>query len=84
MYFKIEKLEPGEKQQLPAPEGVVTDRNYFLEIEYLGDRIGKRVEEVKGNMFASPSDKKTIEAYTQSIYQELAKMRYDVLKLEEE
>lgn len=84
VYFKIEKLEPGEKQQLPAPEGVVTDRNYFLEIEYLGDRIGKRVEEVKGNMFASPSDKKTIEAYTQSIYQELAKMRYDVLKLEEE
>ena len=84
VYFKIEKLEPGEKQQLPDPKGVVTNRNYFQEIEYLADRIGKRVEEVKGNMFVSPSDKKTIEAYAQSIYQELARMRYDVLKLEEE
>lgn len=84
VYFKIEKLEPGEKQQLPNPKGVVTNRNYFLEIENLGDHIGKRVEEVKSNMFVSPSDKKTIEAHAQSIYQELAKMRYDVLKLEEE
>ena len=64
--------------------GAVTDRNYFLEIESLADRIGKRVDEVKENMFASPADKKTLEEYAKTIYQELARMRYDVLKLEEE
>ena len=84
VYFKIEKLQPGEQQVLPDPKGVVTDRNYFLEIEFLADRIGKRVEEVKDNMFVSPTDKKTVEAYAQTMYQELAKMRYEVLKLEEE
>ena len=84
VYFEIEKLKTGEQQQLPTPKGTVTDRNYFLEIEYFSDRIGKRVEEVQGNMFVSPSDKKTMETYAQAIYQELAKMRYDVLKLEEE
>ena len=84
VYFKIETLEPGQKQQLPDPKGVVTDRNYFLEIEYLGDQIRKRVEEVKGNMFVSPTDKKTMEAFAQTRYHELAKMRHDVLKLEEE
>ena len=84
VYFEIEKLKTGEQQQLPTPKGTVTDRNYFLEIEYFSDRIGKRVEEVQGNMFVSPADKKTMETYAQAIYQELAKMRYDVLKLEEE
>ena len=84
VYFEIEQLKIGEQQQLPTPKGTVTDRNYFLEIEYFSDRIGKRVEEVQGNMFVSPSDKKTMETYAQAIYQELAKMRYDVLKLEEE
>jgi hypothetical protein len=84
VYFKIEKLAKDEKQQLPNPKGIVTDRNYFLEIEFLGDHIRKRVEEVKDNMFVSPADKKTIEAFAQIRYQELAKMRYDVLKLEEE
>ena len=84
VYFEIEQLKTGEQQQLPTPKGTVTDRNYFLEIEYFSDRIGKRVEEVQGNMFVSPSDKKTMETYAQAIYQELAKMRYDVLKLEEE
>jgi MoxR-like ATPase len=82
--FEIEKLAPGEKQQLPPPKGVVTNRNYFLEIEYLGDRIGKRVDEINDNLFVSPLDKKTMEEYAKTIYQELAKMRYDVLKLEEE
>ena len=84
VYFKIETLAPGEKQPLADPMGVVTDRNYFLEIEALADRIGKRVDEVKENMFASPADKKTLEEYAKTIYQELARMRYDVLKLEEE
>ena len=84
VYFKIEKLAKDEKQQLPNPKGIVTDRNYFLEIEFLGDHIRKRVEEVKDNLFVSPADKKTIEAFAQIRYQELAKMRYDVLKLEEE
>ena len=84
VYFKIETLEPGEKQQFPDPKGVVTNRNYFLEIEYLGDCIRKRVEEINGNMFVSPTDKKTLEEYAKMRYQELAKMRYDVLKLEEE
>ena len=84
VYFEIEKLKTGEQQQLPTPKGTVTDRNYFLEIEYFSDRIGKRVEEVQDNMFVSPADKKTMETYAQAIYQELAKMRYDVLKLEEE
>ena len=84
VYFKIEKLGPGEKQQLPDPKGVVSDRNFFLEIEYLADRIGKRVNEVSDNFFVSPADKKTIETYAQTIYQELAKTRREVLKLEEE
>ncbi len=84
VYFKIEKLAKDEKQQLPKPKGVVTGRNYFLEIEFLGDHIRKRVEEVKDNMFVSPADKKTIEAFAQIRYQELAKLRYEVLKLEEE
>ena len=84
VYFKIETLEVGEKQQLPERKGVVTDRNYFLEIEFIGDRIGKRVEEINGNMFVSPTDKKILEEYAKMRYQELAKMRYDVLKLEEE
>ena len=84
VYFKIETLGPGEKQQLTAPQGIVSDHNYFLEIEHLADSIDKRVKEVKENMFVSSSDKKTIEDYAKSIYQELAKMRYDVLKLEEE
>ncbi len=84
VYFEIEKLKTGEQQQLPTPKGTVTDRNYFLEIEYFSDRISKRVEEVQDNMFVSPADKKTMETYAQAIYQELAKMRYDVLKLEEE
>ena len=84
VYFEIEQLKTGEQQQLPTPKGTVTDRNYFLEIEYFSDRIGKRVEEMQDNMFVSPADKKTMETYAQAIYQELAKMRYDVLKLEEE
>ena len=84
VYFKIETLEVGEKQQLPERKGVVTDRNYFLEIEFIGDRIGKRVEEINGNMFVSLTDKKILEEYAKMRYQELAKMRYDVLKLEEE
>ena len=83
VYFKIEKLEPGERQQLHAPMGVAINRNYYLEIESLGDLIGKRVEEVKGNMFISSVDKKTIEAFAQTRYQELAKMRYDVQKMYE-
>ena len=83
VYFEIEKLKTGEQQQLPTPKGTVTDRNYFLEIEYFSDRIGKRVEEVQDNMFVSPADKKTMETYATAIYQEMAKMRYDVLKLEE-
>lgn len=84
VYFKIEKLEAGEKQQLPDTVGIVTNRDYFLEIEYLGDRIRKRVEEVNDNLFISQIDKKTMEEYANTRYQELAKMRYDVLKLEEE
>ncbi|MBO4820525.1 MAG: AAA family ATPase [Prevotella sp.] len=84
VYFKIETLAPGEKQQLADPMGEITDRNYFLEIESLADRISKRVEEVKENMLASPTDKKTLEDFAKTIYQELARMRYDVLKLEEE
>lgn len=84
VYFKIEKLEPGEKQQLPDPEGIVTNRNYFLEIEYLSDCIGKRVQEVNDNMFVSPADKKTLEEFVKARYLELAKLRYDVTKLEEE
>lgn len=84
VYFKIETLQPGAKQRLPDPVGTVSNRNYFLEIEYFGDRIKKRVEEVKDNMFVSPTDKKTVEEFAKERYQELAKMRYDVLKLEEE
>ena len=84
VYFKIEKLEAGEKQQLPDTVGIVTNRDYFLEIEYLGDRIRKRVEEVNDNLFISQIDKKTMEEYANTRYQELAKMRYDMLKLEEE
>ena len=84
VYFKIEKLEADEKQQLPEPVGIVTNRNYFLEIESLGERIRKRVEEVNDNMFISQIDKRTLEEYANTRYQELAKMRYDMQKLEEE
>ena len=83
VFFEIEKLKPGEEQQLPEEKGVVSDRNYFLEIESLGDRIRKRVEEINGNMFGSPTDKKTLEEFAKMRYQELAKMRFDVLKIED-
>ncbi len=83
-YFLIEKLGAGETQQLPRPTGMVSDRNYFLEIEYLGDCIGKRVEKVNNNMFVSQADKKCMEEFVRSRYQELARMRHDVLKLEED
>ncbi len=83
VFFEIEKLKPGEEQQLPKEKGVVSDRNYYLEIESLGDRIRKRVEEINGNMFGSPTDKKTMEEFAKMRYQELAKMRFDVLKIED-
>ena len=56
----------------------------YLEIESLGDSIRKRVEEVNDNMFISQIDKRTLEEYANTRYQELAKMRYDMQKLEEE
>ena len=83
VYFEIEKLKRGEGQQLPAKTGKMSDHNYFSEIEFLVDHIRKREEEVLTNMFVSTQDKEAVQEYYKALYKELAKLRFDVLKLEE-
>ena len=82
VYFKLEKLAKGEKQELPTEKGSITSRDYYNEIDSLADRISKREFEVKNNISISSEDKKAIDDVVKSIYKELAVMRQDTQKLE--
>ena len=83
VYFELEKLARGEKQELPTEKGCVTSRDYYSEIDYLAANISKREFEVKNNIAISAEDLKAVDEVAQSIYKELALMRQDTQKLEE-
>ena len=79
--FEIEKLAPGEQQQLPVARGKVSDRNYFAELDELGDKVRKREEEIRGNIFLSKDDRDELTGYLKGFYQEMALTREEIGKL---
>ena len=81
--FEIEKLAPGEQQQLPVARGKVSDRNYFAELDELGDKVRKREEEIRGNIFLSKDDRDELTGYLKGFYQEMALTREEIGKLDD-
>jgi hypothetical protein len=81
--FEIEKLAPGEQQQLPVARGKVSDRNYFAELDELGDKVLKREEEIRGNIFLSKDDRDELTGYLKGFYQEMALTREEIGKLDD-
>jgi MoxR-like ATPase len=81
--FEIEKLAPGERQQLPVARGKVSDRNYFAELDELGDKVRKREEEIRGNIFLSKDDRDELTGYLKGFYQEMALTREEIGKLDD-
>ena len=80
--FQIEKLAPGEKQQLPAAKGKVSDRDYYAELDELADKVRRREQDIRGNIFLSKDDHSELTNYLKGFYQEMALTREEIGKLD--
>ncbi|MCR4852665.1 MAG: AAA family ATPase [Prevotella sp.] len=80
--FKIETLAPGEKQKIPVAKGAVSERDYYAELDTLGDKIRKHEADIKGNIFLSDDDRKELDEYLKGLYSEIALTRHEVEKVE--
>lgn len=81
--FKIEKLAPGEKQKIPVAKGKPTERDYYAELDSLGDKVRKREEAVGENIFLSEDDRKALKDYLKGLYSEISLTRQEVENLDE-
>ena len=81
--FEVEKLKPGEKQQIPVAKGKVTDRDYYSELETLGDRVRTREKGILGNIFLSEDDCREVADYLKGLYNEIALTRQELEKLDD-
>ena len=81
--FEVEKLKPGEKQQIPVAKGKVTDRDYYSELETLGDRVRTREKGILGNIFLSDDDRREVADYLKGLYNEIALTRQELEKLDD-
>jgi len=81
--FEIEKLGRGEEQKIPVIKENASGRDYFTELETLSDKVRKREEEIKGNIFLSPDDDRELSDYLKGVYTEMAKTRGELAKLDE-
>ena len=81
--FEVEKLKPGEKQQIPVAKGSVSDRDYEGELDALGDKVRKREEGIMGNIFLSDDDRREVGDYLKGLYHEMALTRQELEKLDD-
>ena len=81
--FEVERLKPGEKQQIPVAKGKVTDRDYYSELETLGDRVRTREKGILGNIFLSDDDRREVADYLKGLYNEIALTRQELEKLDD-
>ena len=81
--FEIEKLKPGEKQQIPVAKGKETGRDYHGELDVLGDKVRKREEGILGNIFLSEDDRRELDNYLKGLYNEIALTRQELEKLDD-
>ena len=80
--FQIERLAPGEKQQLPAAKGKASDRDYYAELDELADKVRRREQDIRGNIFLSKDDHSELTNYLKGFYQEMALTREEIGKLD--
>lgn len=81
--FEIEKLKPGEKQQVPVAKGKVSERDYHSELDALGGKVRAREEGILGNIFLSEDDRHEIVDYLKGLYNELALTRQELENLDD-
>ena len=81
--FEVEKLKPGEKQQIPVAKGSVSDRDYEGELDALGDKVRRREEGIMGNIFLSDDDRREVSDYLKGLYHEMALTRQELEKLDD-
>ena len=81
--FEVEKLKPGEKQQVPVAKGKVSDRDYYAELDDLGDKVRTREEGILGNIFLSEDDRRELRDYLKGLYNELSLTRQELEKLDD-
>ncbi len=79
--FEIEKLGRGETQQIPMAKGKISDRDYYAELETIGDEVRRLEEQISENIFLSASDHQEIHQYLKGVYMELAKTREELSRL---
>ena len=81
--FEVEKLKPGEKQQIPVAKGKVSDCDYYVELDILGDKVKTREEGILGNIFLSEDDRRELGDYLKGLYNEIALTRQELEKLDD-
>ena len=81
--FKIEKLAPGEKQQIPTAKGKVSERDYYAELDSFSTNVQRREETIKQNIFLSKDDRQELNEYLKEFYSEIAQTRQELEKLDE-
>ena len=81
--FEVEKLKSGEKLQIPMAKGKVSDRDYYSELDALGDKVRIREKGILGNIFLSEDDRRELGDYLKGLYNEIALTRQELEKLDD-
>ena len=64
-------------------KGKVSGRDYYAELDDLGDKVRAREEGILGNIFLSEDDRRELGDYLKGLYNEIALTRQELEKLDD-